>query len=337
MPIPIDRSRAAQLAPQLDEALDLIANEFEGLDQGRRYRNAFARLLKPDPLGRVLMLGTDQRDLFVPELRRVIETSVPGGGEGHIFDFGAGNGQTVAQVAAAIPSGTRISIEEPNPDYVADYRSLLEAQPHLRPELALTTGFDDLDAEASRSGVRLPADGGIDLVLAMHMVYFLADLPAGLRRMARFLRPGGSLFAVVADESDGYTGLVTQRFIAAGGDTGANHRHLAAIGERRRLLGSAAAGGGGVRELLAAAGMKVEHQAWLQPSRLYGHTLSDLIALATITVLSGVDGVATLEAAARLLRDEPEAAGLRIEDGGPRAGMWSVAQPQWISIVRRRD
>ena len=76
MPIQIDRKRTEALAPQFDEALELVRNEFEGLDTHRQYRNAFARLLKSDPLGRVLMMGTDQRDMFAPELRRAIETSL---------------------------------------------------------------------------------------------------------------------------------------------------------------------------------------------------------------------------------------------------------------------
>ena len=84
MPIQIDRNKAKKLAPQFDEAIELVRNEFEGLDPHRQYRNAFARLVKPDPLGRVLMMGTDQRDMFVPELRRTIEASVPS--DGHIFD-----------------------------------------------------------------------------------------------------------------------------------------------------------------------------------------------------------------------------------------------------------
>jgi hypothetical protein len=86
MPIQIDRSKAHDLAPRWDEALERVRNEFEGLDPHRQYRNAFARLLKPDPLGRVPMMGTDQRDLFVPALRRVIEACVPT--NGHILDFG---------------------------------------------------------------------------------------------------------------------------------------------------------------------------------------------------------------------------------------------------------
>ena len=72
-----------------------------------------------------------------------------------------------------------------------------------------------------------------------------------------------------------------------------------------------------------------------QPSRLYGHNLADLIALSTIAVLSGVEGLAKFEAAAALLRYKPEAIDLRIEDDGPRKGMWSVTQPQWVSVFRR--
>jgi hypothetical protein len=154
MPIQIDRSRARELAPRFGEALELVRNEFEGLEPHRQYRNAFARLLKPDPLGRVPMMGTDQRDLFVPELRRVIEACVPI--DGHILDFGAGDGQTFALVAASVPEGTRVSIEEPNPGYVADYSAFLRTQAHLRPGMALVAGFDEIDAVARRAGASLP-------------------------------------------------------------------------------------------------------------------------------------------------------------------------------------
>jgi hypothetical protein len=57
MPIQIDRSKAHDLAPRWDEALELVRNEFEGLDPYRQYRNAFARLLKPDPHPRKSNLG----------------------------------------------------------------------------------------------------------------------------------------------------------------------------------------------------------------------------------------------------------------------------------------
>ena len=160
MPIPITQKKAESLAPQFDDALELVRNEFEGLDPHRQYRNAFARLLKPDPLGRVLMMGTDQRDMFVPELRRVIDTSVPN--DGHIFDFGAGDGQTFALVADSVPQGTQVSIEEPNPEYLASYRAFLKTKAHLRPAIALAAEFDHIDVAAERSGEKLPPDGSID-------------------------------------------------------------------------------------------------------------------------------------------------------------------------------
>jgi SAM-dependent methyltransferase len=332
MPIQIDRSRAKDLARHFDEALDLVRNEFEGLDPHRQYRNAFARLLKPDPLGRVLMLGTDQRDMFVPELRRAIEACVPAGG--HIFDFGAGDGQTFALVADSVPKGTRVSIEEPNPNYLADYSAFLKTQQHIRSGVAMGVEFEEMDSMAARSGESLPQDGTVDLALALHMVYFVNDLFSSLTRMVRFLKPGGALFLVVTDETVGYTGLALKSFIERGGDTGDNVRHLSVITERRGLLGNPTEGGA-IVEMLRAAGAPAEMEVLRQASRLFGHSLADLIALSTIAVLSGVEDLAKFEAAAALLRNNPEAVDLRIEDDGPRKGMWSVTQPQWVSIFRR--
>jgi SAM-dependent methyltransferase len=333
MPIQIDRSRAENLALQFDEAIELVRNEFEGLDPHRQYRNAFARLLKPDPLGRVLMMGTDQRDMFVPELRRTIEASVPS--DGHIFDFGAGDGQTFALVADSVPQGARVSIEEPNPEYLADYSALLKTKPHLRPGIALAVGFDEIDAAGERSGEKLPPDGSVDLSLAMHMIYFVNDLSASITRMVRFLKPGGVLFVVVTDETVGYTGLALKSFIERGGDTGDNARHLSVIAERCRILGLPEEGGGAIAEVLDAAGTPVELKIQRQPSRLYGHNLADLIALSSIAILANVEGLAKFEAAAALLRHNPEAVDLRIEEAGPRKGMWSVTQPQWVAACRR--
>jgi hypothetical protein len=87
--------------------------------------------------------------------------------------------------------------------------------------------------------------------------------------------------------------------------------------------------------VLRTAGVPVEIKVQRQLSRLYGHNLVDLIALSSIAVLAGVEDLGKFEAAAALLRDKPEAVDLRIEDAGPRKGMWSVTQPQWIAVFRR--
>ncbi|HEX7230354.1 MAG TPA: methyltransferase domain-containing protein, partial [Candidatus Binatia bacterium] len=246
-----------------------------------------------------------------------------------------GDGQTFSLVADTVPQGTRVSIEEPDPEYLANYRAFLKTQTHLRPGVALAVEFDHMDSAAERSGEKLPPDGTIDLGLALHMIYFVADLAASVTRMVRFLKPGGVLFIVVADEAVGYTGLALKSFIERGGETGDNARHLSVIAERRRFLGPPAEGGGTIAEVLRTAGISVEITVQSQPSRLYGHNLADLIALSSIAVLASVEGLEKFEAAAALLRHNPEAVDLRIEDDGARKGMWSVTQPQWIAALRR--
>ena len=324
MPIPIDAAMARDLALRFDEALTLVRNEFKGLDLDAQYRNAFARVLKRDPLRRVGMCGTDQRDRFIPTLRKIAAETVPAGGR--LLDIGGGDGQTFALLADQLPREVSVSLIEPNAGYARDYRAWLETQPHLRPGAVLVAGFDEAQAQPQTS-----LDyGNFHLVLSLHMLYFVADPAASLVRMARFLAPGGAL-AVVADEGRGYTSQVLRRFIEAGGDTGDNTASLDAIESRSRLLS------GALRDILAKETPDARHEvdAKRQPTRLYGHTLGDLIALANIGNLAAVEDTAKFDAAADLLRANPEAVDLRIEDAGARKGMWSVTQPQHLAIVRR--
>ena len=146
MSIQITRESAAVLEPRIYEALEIVCNEFRGLEVHQRYRNVFSRLLKPDPLGRVAMMGTDQRDLFCPVLRNLIASHVPEDGSGAIFDFGAGDGQTFGLVADAVPDGTTISLEEPSASYLKDYVSFLERDARLRVGAVLEAGIDEIDA-----------------------------------------------------------------------------------------------------------------------------------------------------------------------------------------------
>ena len=333
MPIQIDEARARDLAPQLDDALQIVSNEFDGLDAHRGYHNAFARALKPDPLGRVLMLGTDQRDLFVPLLRRTVAEQVPAGGQ--IFDIGAGDGQTFGYIADAVPAGTMVSIAEPNPAYLAAYQGFLERQPHLRGGAAVLAGLDALDEEATGGVGAFPEPGSVDVALGLHMIYFATDVARSLRAILRFLKPGGVYVNVVTDETTAFNGAVLRSFVESGGDTGNNDRCFAAMDERRRLLAQESEGGGGLARAAAAAGIEVEVDAIRQASRMYGNSLGDLLALANISVLNGQAGTRKFESAAKVLRDRPEEVDLRIETDGPRTGMWSVVQPQWVTRVRR--
>ena len=59
-----------------------------------------------------------------------------------------------------------------------------------------------------------------------------------------------------------------------------------------------------------------------QPSRLYGHCLADILALANITSLSETDHLSKFDTICALLRETPEAVDLRVEEDGPRRGMF---------------
>lgn len=329
MPIQIDEVAAARMSAQFDEALVLVRNEFGGLDGDSQYRNAFARVLKQDPLGRVPMMGTDQRDLFIPVLRELVREVVPAGG--YLLDVGGGDGQTFALLADLLPDGVTVSLIEPNAGYVEDYRLRLGSQPHLKAGRMIVAGLDEVEALADPHGAAL-GDGRFDFVLALHMLYFVVDPAASLVRMARFLAPGGALAVVFADEVRGYTGQALRRFVEAGGDTGNSAADLAAVEIRDDLMVEG--------RLARTIGAEVrdgsfEVQVCRQLSRLYGHTLADLMALSSIGELAAAEDMMKFEVAADLLRSSPEAVDLRIEDEGPRKGMWSVAQPQHLAIVRR--
>ena len=60
-----------------------------------------------------------------------------------------------------------------------------------------------------------------------------------------------------------------------------------------------------------------------------------MIALSMIATLAEVEGIEKLAVARRLLEEQPELVDLRIENFGPRAGMLSVAQPQFVVRVER--
>lgn len=334
MPIQITRAKAAELEPRVHEALEIVCNEFRSLEVHERYRNAFSRLLKADPLGRVAMMGTDQRDMFCPVLRDMIASVVPADGSGAIFDFGAGDGQTFGLVADAVPAGTTVSLEEPSASYLADYVSFLERGGRLRVGTVLESGLDEIDEVAARDGVSLPADGSIDLALAMHIIYFATSLDDSLARLLRFVRPGGAFFCVVADEEPAFGGQVLRAYLGSGGKFGDADTHHAAVERRRELLAPEEEGGGGLVRVLDGFGIGVEVEALRQPTRLYGHSLVDMLAFASISIMA--DEVEPyFEIAARVLLEQSEQIDLRIETEGVRKGMWSVTQPQWVTVVRR--
>ena len=104
--------------------------------------------------------------------------------DGWYLDVGCGNGYTVRWAAEAAPDGWAVGIDL-SPAMVDRARSASRGFPNVELQVA---SFPD---------TTLP-HGCFDAVLSMEVVYYLPDMDAALREIARLLVPGGR-FACVVD------------------------------------------------------------------------------------------------------------------------------------------
>ena len=324
----ITREFVAARAARFDDALEIAKNEFKSLDSDAQYTNAFARLLKWDPLERVAMLGTDQRELFVPVLKNLIRAQRPVASNPFcFFDIGCGDGQTFALVADEFPDGATGVILDCNSYYLSQYEAAVRVSGRLRLEQSICAPF--------LPNTIVDASSGFDLILAVHVLYYFDDLRASLTRIYELLKPGGAAFIVFADEKTAYTGHALRACHRAAGDTG----FLASFDQicdlRRRLLLPGAELEHHLDERFPQSRARLNSA--VQASRLYGHTLVDILALSLISGLDRVETLAKFDAVMDLIRTQPEAIGLRIERGGnpAREGMFSVVQSQVVVELRR--
>lgn len=310
------------------EARVLIRNEFTGLDAHQQYMNAFSRLLKWDPLRRVTMLGTDQRDRFVPVIKSGITANLTRAGS--VLDIGCGDGQTFALIADAIPTGSTISGIEPNPDFVKSYGARLADHGKFEKGLLLCSPFTpELLTERSAH----------DLITVIHVLYFFEDLEASLLAIYDALAPGGVAFVVFADELAAYTGKSFRAFLRAIGRTEIAEAHEAICRHRLKLFAADQTAPGALTGVIAHSlgDMRARIELQRQETRLYGHSLSDIIALCNITGLEEFLSTDKFDAAADLIERTPEAVDFRIESdpASVRYGMFSVLQPQVVAAVRK--
>lgn len=305
----------AVTADQFRDARLIVANEFRGLDTHDQYYNAFARLLKRDPLDRVTMLGTDQRDRFVPAIRALLDARP---GPKRILDIGCGDGQTFALLAPSIAPGSTIDLVDPNEDYVHAYAERLEELSGI----ALGSAHPRPFAPDPAHALYAPAN---DLILAIHSLYFFEDLGACLADIEARLAPGGTAIIVFADESVSYTGICYRAWQRHLGREELADAHALLCAERLRWLAGAR----------PALGERLEVQVLPQPTRLFGHSLADMLALCNIAGLSLYEDIAKFAVAADVLEQAPDSVGFRIEDEGPRLGMFSVLQPQIVCAAHK--
>jgi SAM-dependent methyltransferase len=327
----ITRDFVAAHAARFDDALEIAKNEFASLDADAQYTNAFARLLKWDPLDRVAMLGTDQRELFIPVLKDLLRAQRGKSPDPFsFFDIGCGDGQTFDLFAGELPDGATAAFLDCNAYYLTQYEAAVRATGRLQAGESICAPFLPDTA---------PGSSGFDLVLAIHVLYYFDDLLASLARIYELLKPGGAAFIVFADEKTAYTGQALRACHRAAGDAAWLAAFDATCDERRRLLLPGPDGHAAIQQRLDARfpDSRAALRGVVQASRLFGHTLTDIIALSLISGLDRLANPAKFDAVMDLIRTQPEAIGLRIEQGGhlAREGMFSVVQSQVVVEVRR--
>lgn len=325
-PVEITREFVAAHAARFDDALEIVKNEFKSLDADAQYTNGFSRLLKWDPLDRVAMLGTDQRELFVPVLKNLIRAQREAASAPYrFFDIGCGDGQTFALVADEFPDRATGTILDCNAYYLAQYEAAVRASGRLHIGQSICAPFlPDTPVD----------ERGFDLILAIHVLYYFDDLRASLARIYELLKPGGAAFIVFADEKTAYTGQALRAYHRDDKDFRARFDETCDL-RRRLLLPDIAELPAYLDARFPASRARLRSE--VQASRLYGHTLVDMLALSLITGLDRVETPAKFDAVMAMIRTRPEALGLRIERGGnpAREGMLSVVQSQVVVELRR--
>lgn len=317
----------------------LVRLAFRGLAPQDAYDLAFyGHLLTTDPAGRLpTFLGTNQRDTIRPVLQRRFRELRS---DGLVVDLAAGDGSTVLPAIDA-DVRARFVIVDPSAEAVADYLLAIDDAPNL--ELAELPLAIDAGEVSTHPFWGAATEGGIDLALCVHGIYFM-DPEAMLRTVYERLRPGGTAVIVYADEGRGVTGAATEHHLRHVGKNEAADAFVAGLVARNRLF-SAARGAGTVTDLLIDDGHPApDVTVEFVESSVFAPSLEGLSAIGLISGLAYHDQepgetMNESKAAALLgvLAREPERVGFTtvVDQGDPRCGCFKAAQPQRVVAIRR--
>ena len=331
------------------DALELgthkIQSELRGRTSSEVYELCFSRLTKPDPFllfpsapkrGRTnLMIGTDQRDLFVPVLKR--QSMLLRSGD-HIVDLGCGDGQTSRFLWERIGHPCTVTLVDPSAAYVAAHARAIELLPTPSVRQRITEPMDVWLA-ASQGKQAQKTDSPLKLVLMLHSIYFSQNLEDLLNHLLSSLSKGGRILIVFADEFSGYTGTIIRRYIKE--TRVANVSYVEEISLRHKVFGikDGSFSKESCQKALRAALHREDLSVGLatkQESRIYGNDFADLLAAAFITGLETVGSEPLskkLEFVSDLLRRAPHLVDLSLEVSGTRRRMMSVKQPQFVLTI----
>ena len=345
--IVLSTSHMTTVADLLDHAEHLVALELTDRSANEIYELCFSRLTRPDPSSflqqqdrskglneTVLMMGTDQRDLFVPILRSKAQFLNVGD---RIADLGCGDGQTSKHLWAEIGHSVDVDLLDPNPSYLAAHKALIGVYQNVRLLDDTQASFDEwIDLGGTIGASRYK------LILLLHSIYFTTDLKRLLHHLIDRLEPDAEVLLVFADELQGYTGKVVCNHLQSidGALASAYERR---IRERHAIFGiEGSSTNVALRTEILHAELNREDVDCVyfetQPSRIYGAALTDILAAAFITGLASMSDVVIdkkMREVKDLLARDPGSIGLAVESAGPRIRWLSVSQPQHVVILRK--
>jgi len=346
--IPLTREALQPQAHLFRSFERLMELELGGLTVDSLYEAIFSRLVKPDPF-RVFgigsepdlpyMLGTDQRDYFVRLMAERLATLRP---DAVLLDIGSGDGQTTAAALENISQPLTFIPLDPAEGALRRYQDLFASHfPHLSVPRMVIAGIDDM--LAAEPGSADAVDEELDMILAIHALYFCTDLVRFFQFAHDLLQPGGRVLVLFAECEGRFSGRMNQEFRSRypasaylGHHTGDNYvdRFFGVLDPKAGREVCEAV----LRDRLGGDLFRVA-DVIRQPTRLFGNDLGDIIACAFLTGLTPSDDDELrqqIKFVSNRLQEAPEVFDLRLTMTGPRARMLSVSQPQIFIELEKR-
>ncbi|MBI2346092.1 MAG: class I SAM-dependent methyltransferase [Deltaproteobacteria bacterium] len=311
--------------------------EFKNITNSEAYKKAFQdRMLLRDPSDPYKLLGNTQRDDFIPHLEKLIASLPP---KPHIFDVGAGSGEIVDLVLSKLDSA-EITIEEPNSILLDQYRKRLKAHSNLQLVVAIHKSIQDLYSHHDIVQSQ-------DLVLAIHMIYYLSDFRSDklapnddilnfVSFLYNLLSPNGTIFLVYAYQQMSTGGKAAKHYFLQKDKLA--YKNLDAIWSARENLLHMA----DVKQLLDArysqSSARIESR--ITHSYLYGKNLEDIAIMCIAGELGCADDepfdATILDVCFRFVDEHADDIGLCVEERDcPQKGMYRCNQPQIICTITR--
>jgi hypothetical protein len=318
-----------------------LKEEFAGKSNHQAYELAFSkRMMRPHPAIEGGFLGNSQRQQFLPQLKELIR-SAPGASR--ILDVGAGKGEIVNLAFDQLPDGT-ISLIEPNPLLLKEYRQRLATQPNLKEGTVHCGVLEDF----YNQGALAESWDGQHVVLAIHMLYHFTnmraetfspveDLERAISTMYGMLAPSGKLFIVFADQMVSTTGLAGRFYFSKIGRSEVTERLKQTAQARLKLLQTGAIVNALNRKFPdSAAAFEVTRTN----SCIFGNDETDIVAMCVTAEIGEINDQPfdcnKLEICAEFVNENRNLIGLTVEsDDTARIGMTRSNQPQVITVITR--